>query len=79
MRCIVAVAHFSDGHTSSAWMSWVVTSTPSLFWYFRNSSRPFTSTRSPLLSDAATFSPYCPHTVTLKNWVGASTHSPFCW
>jgi len=72
----LAEALRSDGPTSSTSTSYTVRFSPSLVSYDRCRSRPETITRIPRVSDSATFSAACRHTLQVRNKLSPSFHSP---
>ena len=64
-RLTFAVAYRRDGPTSSTSSSTTVRFSPSRDSYERCLSRPWTTTRMPLVKDSATFSAYWRHTLQL--------------
>jgi hypothetical protein len=76
--CTSAVAKRRLGATSSATTSTIERFSPASVSQLRCSSRPLTTTRAPLVSDAPTFSASCRQATTLKKLV-CSSHSWVCW
>src|SRR5439155_5027728 len=72
----LAVAHRSDGPTSSASISTTVRLSPSCVSHERCWRRPTTITLAPRVSDSATFSARPRHAFTVKYDVSPSFHSP---
>src|SRR5690348_737828 len=75
MRLTLAEAFRRDGPTSSTSISYTVRFSPSLVSYDRCRSRPETITRMPRVSDSATFSAACRHTLQVRNRLSPSFHS----
>ena len=75
-RLTLAEAFRSEGPTSSTSTSYTVRFSPSLVSYDRCRSRPWTITRIPRVSDSATFSAACRHTLQVRNRLSPSFHSP---
>ena len=71
----LAEAFRSEGPTSSTSTSYTVRFSPSLVSYDRCRSRPDTITRIPRVSDSATFSAACRHTLQVRNSESPSFHS----
>ena len=72
----LAEAFRSEGPTSSTSTSYTVRFSPSLVSYDRCRNRPDTITRIPRVSDSATFSAACRHTLQVRNKLSPSFHSP---
>src|SRR5918997_4947514 len=75
-RVTLAVAYRSEGPISSTSSSMTVRFSPSLVSNDRCLSRPVTITREPRVSDSATFSAACRHTLQRRNSASPSFHSP---
>src|SRR5215472_6618099 len=75
-RLTLAEAFRSEGPTSSTSTSYTVRFSPSLVSYDRCRSRPDTMTRIPRVSDSATFSAACRHTLHVRKRLSPSFHSP---
>src|SRR3954447_15180179 len=75
VRVTLAVAYFSDGPTSSTWISNTVRFSRSRVSYCRERRLPWTTTRIPFCSDSATFSAACRHTEQDKKSASPSFHS----
>src|SRR5829696_8172055 len=78
-RSTLAVANLRLAPTSSASISATDRFSPSGVSQLRWRSRPLTMTRSPLDRESARCSAWPRHTLTLKNEVSPSRHSPSCW
>src|SRR3954453_7813517 len=75
IRLTLAEAFRRDGPTSSTSTSYTVRFSPSLVSYDRCRSRPDTITRVPRVSDSATFSAACRHTLQVRKRPSPSFHS----
>src|SRR4029079_14111918 len=75
-RLTLAEAFRSEGPTSSTSTSYTVRFSPSLVSYDRCRNRPDTITRIPRVSDSATFSAACRHTLQVRNKLSPSFQSP---
>src|SRR3954453_11470670 len=75
IRLTLAEAFRRDGPTSSTSTSYTVRFSPSLVSYDRCRSRPDTITRVPRVSDSATFSAACRHTLQVRKRLSPSFHS----
>src|SRR5439155_5242054 len=75
IRLTLAEALRSAGPTSSTSISYTVRFSPSRVSYDRCRSRPCTITRVPRVSDSATFSAACRHTLQVRKRPSPSFHS----